>query len=109
MDQVFPEYETAFTNTFGDTSLAILQTCPTPKELADMDLDALCHLIQVPSRKRFGMAKAQELQELARGSFGFEMAGNVFSTMIRLYAKHIIFLTEQIKEMDKNRRDHGRT
>ena len=31
LDQVFPEYETAFTNLFGDTSMAILQTCPTPK------------------------------------------------------------------------------
>lgn len=101
LDQVFPEYETAFTNTFGDTSLAILQTCPTPKELADMDIEALCCLIQTPSRKRFGMAKALELKELARNSFGFEMAGDVFSTMIRLYTRHIIFLTEQIKEMDR--------
>ena len=32
LDQVFPEYETAFTNMFSDTSMAILQTCPTPKE-----------------------------------------------------------------------------
>lgn len=101
LDQVFPEYETAFTNTFGDTSLAVLQTCPTPKELADMDIDVLCRLIQMPSRKRFGMAKALELKELAHNSFGFEMADDVFSTMIRLYARHIIFLTEQIKEMDR--------
>ena len=37
LDQVFPEYETAFTNMFGDTSMAILQTCPTPKELSEID------------------------------------------------------------------------
>ena len=36
LDQVFPEYETAFTNMFSDTSMAILQTCPTPKELSKM-------------------------------------------------------------------------
>ena len=45
LDQVFPEYETAFTNMFGDTSMAILQTCPTPKELSEMPLEELCHLI----------------------------------------------------------------
>ena len=73
LDQVFPEYETAFTNLFGDTSMAILQTCPTPKELSEMPLEELCHLIEVSSRKRFRMAKAQELQELARNSFGFAM------------------------------------
>ena len=66
LDQVFPEYETAFTNMFGDTSMAILQTCPTPKELSEMPLEELCHLIEVSSHKRFRMAKAQELQALAR-------------------------------------------
>ena len=101
LDQVFPEYETAFTNMFGDTSMAILQTCPTPKELSEMRLEELCHLIEVSSHKRFRMAKAQELQELARNSFGFAMAGDVFSTMIRLYAKHLVFLKQQVQEMDR--------
>ena len=101
LDQVFPEYETAFTNMFSDTSMAILQTCPTPKELSEMPLEELCHLIEVSSRKRFRMAKAQELQALARGSFGFAMAGDVFSTMIRLYAKHLDFLKQQVREMDR--------
>ena len=49
LDQVFPEYETAFTNMFSDTSMAILQTCPTPKELSEMRLEELCHLIEVSS------------------------------------------------------------
>ena len=101
LDQVFPEYETAFTNMFSDTSMAILQTCPTPKELSEMPLEELCHLIEVSSHKRFRMAKAQELQALARNSFGFAMAGDVFSTMIRLYAKHLDFLKQQVREMDR--------
>ncbi len=66
-----------------------------------MRLEELCHLIEVSSRKRFRMAKAQELQELARNSFGFAMAGDVFSTMIRLYAKHLVFLKQQVQEMDR--------
>lgn len=101
LDQVFPEYENVFTNTFGDTSMAILQTCPTPKELVAMDTAVLCHLIQVPSRKRFGMAKAREIQELAHNSFGFELASDVFSTMIKLYTQHLSFLKRQIEEMDR--------
>lgn len=66
-----------------------------------MRLEELCHLIDVSSHKRFRMAKAQELQELARNSFGFAMAGDVFSTMIRLYAKHLDFLKQQVREMDR--------
>ena len=61
-----------------------------------MPLEELCHLIEVSSHKRFRMAKAQELQALAHGSFGFAMAGDVFSTMIRLYAKHLVFLKQQV-------------
>ena len=56
-----------------------------------LPIEELCHLIEVSSHKRFRMAKAQELQELARNSFGFAMAGDVFSTMIRIYAKHLHF------------------
>ena len=66
-----------------------------------MRLEELCHLIEVSSHKRFRMAKAQELQALAHGSFGFAMAGDVFSTMIRLYAKHLDFLKQQVREMDR--------
>ena len=101
LDQVFPEYENVFSNTFGDTSMAILQTCPTPKELAAMTEDDLCQLMQVPSRKRFGMDKAKELQQLARDSFGFELASDVFSTMIKLYTQHLTFIKAQIEEMDR--------
>ena len=69
--------------------------------MVTLSLEELCHLIEVSSRKRFRMAKAQELQELARNSFGFAMAGDVFSTMIRLYAKHLNFLKQQVQEMDR--------
>ena len=101
LDQVFPEYEKLFTDLFGDTSMAILQTCPTPKELSAMDTNELCELIQKPSRKRFGIAKAREIQELARDSFGFDMVSDVFSAMIKLYAQHIVFLKQQISTMDE--------
>ena len=47
------------------------------------------------------MARVQELQNLERNSFGFAMAGDVFSTMIRLYAKHLDFLKQQVREMDR--------
>lgn len=100
LDQAFPEYEKVFTDTFGDTSMAILLTCPTPKELAAIDIDVLCELIRKPSRGRFGIKKAEEIQTLARNSFGFDMVSDVFSTMIKLYAQHIVFMKQQIREME---------
>ena len=100
LDQVFPEYEQAFSNIFGLTSLAILKTCPTPTELASMDVNTLCELIAEPSRKRFGLQKAGELQEMARNSFGFEVTTEVFSSMIKLYVNHLCFVQEQVEQVD---------
>ena len=101
LDQVFPEYEKAFSNIFGDTSMSILLACPTPAELSALEPEELCRMLETASRKRFGMEKARELQELARNSFGFDLASDTFSTMIKLYTEHIVFLKKQIREMEE--------
>lgn len=101
LDQVFPEYETVFSNTFGLTSTAVLAECPTPAEILQMDPERLCQLIEAPSRKRFGMKKVEELKEKASKSFGIAISTDVFSTMIKSYIKHIQFITEQINTLEE--------
>lgn len=52
LDQVFPEYETLFTDIFGLTSSALLRACPTPEEILAVDTEKLIEIISVPSHKR---------------------------------------------------------
>lgn len=100
LDQVFPEYETIFSNTFGATSIAVLAECPTPEEILQTDATRLCQIVEVPSRKRFGMKKVEELKEKASKSFGISISTDVFSVMIKSYIRHIQFITEQINILE---------
>lgn len=70
LDQVFPEYETVFTDIFGRTSSELLMLCSTPEEILAIDTEKLSEIIEAASRKRFGIPKAKEIKELAGNSFG---------------------------------------
>ena len=90
---VWPEYEELFSNIFGKTSMKLLQTASTPKELMELDTDELSELIRKASRGRFGPAKTQKLIDSAQNSVGIHRGLYGFSTGIK-------FLLEQIEALD---------
>jgi transposase len=94
---VWPEYEELFSNIFGKTSIKLLQTASTPKELMELDTDELSELIRKASRGRFGPAKTQKLLDSAQNSVGMHRGHYGFSTGIK-------FLLEQIEALDPVRK-----
>lgn len=72
LDQTFPEYETIFANIFGLTSSELLLNCSTPEEILAIDTAKLAAIIEIPSRKRFSIPKAEQIKEVAANSFGKE-------------------------------------
>ena len=58
-----------FTDVFGLTSSELLRTSSTPYEILNIDTEKLTQLIEIPSRKHFGIAKAEEIKALAKNSF----------------------------------------
>ena len=101
LDQVFPEYETLFTDIFGLTSSELLRNCSTPEEIMAIETDRLCEIISVPSRKRFGMKKAEEIKSLAENSFGIVQEFDAFGCLIKQYMEHIRFSEQQIATLDE--------
>ena len=101
LDQVFPEYETPFTDIFGLTSSELLRNCSTPEEIMAIETDRLCEIISVPSRKRFGMKKAEEIKSLAENSFGIVQEFDAFGCLIKQYMEHIRFSEQQIAALDE--------
>lgn len=101
LDQVFPEYETLFTDIFGLTSSALLRACPTPEEILAVDTEKLIEIISVPSHKRFGRQKAEQIRSAAQNSFGVSLGGNAISGLIKQYMEHIRFSQQQITELDE--------
>lgn len=101
LDQVFPEYETIFTDIFGLTSSELLRTYSTPEEILAIDIDELASLLEVPSRKHFSKTKAEEIQYLAKNSFGVVLGMEAMSMLIKQYMEHIRFAQNQIAQLDE--------
>jgi len=100
LDQVFPEYDNLFSDTFGVTSTELLLQCPTPEDLLAISSKKLTSLLRKFSRGRFGGAKAAELKAIAKSSFGVTFAKDAFSFQIRQLMEQIVFIEKQIEELE---------
>lgn len=89
LDQVFPEYEKLFSDTFGASSMEILSQYTTPEEMLSVSSQQLAEILEKASRGRLGAEKAVEIQNAARNSFGIVMASCSFSLIIRQYIEQI--------------------
>jgi transposase len=101
MDRVFPEYQHIFSDMFGKTSSELLSRAVTPEELLAIDTQELCELLKKHSRGRFGEAKAQELRNAAKNSFGITIATSAFSMQLRQLLEMIALLESQLLELEE--------
>lgn len=101
LDQVFPEYDSLFSDTFGKTSEEILLSCPTPEELLEVSTRKLTNILSKASHGRFGKEKANELKAAAKGTFGVAFAKDAFSFQIKQLMEQIVFLEHQLSELEE--------
>ena len=101
LDQVFPEYDDLFSNTFGVTSKEVLLKYPTPEDMLTVSTRKLTTLLNKSSRGRFGEEKAKQLKAVAAGSFGVSFAKDAFAFQIRQFMEQILFLEKQIAELEQ--------
>jgi transposase len=101
LDQVFPEYSSLFSDTFGVTSKEILLKYPTPEDMLAVSTKKLTSLLEKSSRGRFKSEKANQIKECAKNSFGVKFAKNAFAFQIKQMLAQIIFIEEQLDELEK--------
>jgi transposase len=101
LDQVFPEYDSLFSDTFGVTSKEVLLKYPTPEDMLAVSTRKLTTLLNKSSRGRFGEEKARQLKAVAEGSFGIGFAKDAFAFQIRQMMGQILFLEKQIAELER--------
>lgn len=101
LDQVFPEYEKLFSDTFGASSMELLARYTTPEEMLSVDSDQLAQLLEAASRGRLGLEKAQEIQQAACNSFGVVLASDSFALIIRQHIEQIRSLESSIDVFDR--------
>lgn len=100
LDQVFPEYEKLFSDTFGVSSMELLSQYTTPEEMLSVSSQQLAEVLEKASRGRLGAEKAVEIQDVAKNSFGIVMASGSFSLIIRQYIEQIRSLESSVDIFD---------
>ena len=101
LDQVFPEYDALFSDTFGVTSKEVLSQYPTPEDLLSISTRKLSNLLEKASHGRFGKEKAEQLKAAAANSFGVSFAKDAFAFQIRQLVEQLEFLEGQIAELEE--------
>ena len=100
LNKVFPEYSDLFSDVFGEASKQILLNCPTPDELINFNTKKLANLLKKASKGRHSTAKVQEAKSLAQSSFGIKFTGDACSFEIKQLVNQIIFLENQVDELN---------
>ena len=101
LDQVFPEIEALFSDVFGKTAMALLESYPTPAAITQLDLEHLTAFLRQHSRGRLGQAKAAIVYQAACQSFGVTLALDALTAQIRLLLVQIRFLQQQVMELEQ--------
>lgn len=101
LDQVFPEFETLFSNTFGKTAKLLLEEYPTPDSLENITIRKLTNLVTRLSKGHFKKEKAEEIKQKANTSFGVDFALDSFKLELSLLLKQLDFLDTQITVVEK--------
>lgn len=101
IDQIFPEYETLFCNNFVDSSVRLLSKYPSPEKICRAKLSSITDILLKASNGRFGQAKALEIKELAKSTFGVADTCGVYSDLIQCYMEQIQFIQQQVAVLDQ--------
>lgn len=101
LDQVFPEYNTIFSDVFGMRSKELLKSYTTPEEIASVHTKKLANILAKASKGHFGKEKALEIKAVARQSIGITIATDAFAFQIRQLIEQIEFVERQVESLDR--------
>lgn len=101
LDQVFPEYQSVFSNIFGQTSKEILLNFSTPSDFENISAVQLEQALSEVTLKKFAAGKINHISSIAENSFGVTFCLDSFSLQLNLLLKQIDFIDKQVKDVEK--------
>jgi transposase len=100
LDQVFPEYQSVFSNIFGQTSKEILLSFSSPADFENISSDQLQNALSEITMKKFAANKINQLSSLAQRSFGVTFCLDSFALQLKLLIEQINFIENQVKDLE---------
>ena len=100
LDQVFPEYQSVFSNIFGQTSCELLLNFQIADDFQNITADQLEKALENVSMKTFARNKLTQISELAANSFGLTFCKDSFSLQLKLLLEQIKFIEAQVADVE---------
>jgi len=101
LDQIFPEYESVFSDIFGKTSKEILNFFNSPADFENISAENLNRLLEKVTMKKFTETKIKQLSNLAKNSFGISFGLQSLKFQLQLLIKQMSFIEEQVADVDQ--------
>jgi len=100
LDQVFPEYDSVFSNIFGKTSKEILLNFSAPSDYESITTEALEKALENITFKKLATKKIQQLSSLASNSFGVKFCLDSFTLQLKMLLSQINFIEQQLADLE---------
>lgn len=100
LDQVFPEYQSVFSNVFGQTSKELLLQLQSPDDFQNISAGKLEDILKSITFKKFAQNKISTISELAANSFGLSFCRDSFSMQLKLLLEQIKFIEAQVADVE---------
>ncbi|MDD4436583.1 MAG: IS110 family transposase [Tissierellia bacterium] len=101
LDQVFPEYQSVFSDVFGQTSKEILLNFSSPGDFENISSDQLQKALSEITMKKFAANKINQLSSMAKRSFGVTFCLDSFALQLKLLIEQINFIENQVKDIEQ--------
>ena len=100
LDQVFPEYQSVFSDIFGETSKELLSHFQTTDDFENISSEQLADVLEKVAFKGFAKNKITQISELAANSFGLKFCRDSFSLQLKLLIEQIRFIEAQVSDVE---------
>lgn len=100
LDQVFPEYETVFSDIFGKTSKELLLHFSSAVDFDDITSAQLSAALENITFKNLASKKVNTLSGLAKHSFGIKYALDSFSLQLKMLIEQLNFIESQVSQLE---------
>jgi len=101
LDQVFPEYESVFSDIFGKTSKELLLHFSCAADFDDITSEQLKTALENIKFKHLAAKKLDALSDLASRSFAIKYATDSFSLQIKMIIEQLNFIENQIAQLNQ--------
>lgn len=100
LDQVFPEYQSVFSDIFGKTSRELLSHFQTADDFENITAEQSKTVLENVTLKGFLKNKISHISELAANSFGLKFCRDSFSLQLKLLIEQITFIEAQVSDVE---------